>query len=345
MRQSLFLLFLPLLISSVKNLPAQEISNGKQQYAFIGDLNLVNGKKIYDCTIGYRTYGKLNADKSNAIIFPTWFTGTTKDLEAIVPGKMIDTNFYYLILFDALGDGYSSSPSNSKKQSRLEFPVFTTQDMVESQYRVLTEKMNIHHLVAVAGISMGGMQSFQWAVSHPEFMDKVIPIVGTPQLTSNDLLLWSGELSAIERDTAYHGGNYSNTPALPTVIIMHQLALTTPEYESGTISRDSFSRWFPTIESNKNFDWNNRHRQLEAMNSHDITKTTNGTLDEAAIRIKPKMLIIVSRQDHMVNPGPAIRFAQTAKAQLLILESNCGHRAVLCEQEKITVAIHDFLKN
>jgi len=343
MRITSYLLPVLIFLFFSQSLYAQGKVDNKQSYMSIGNFKLESGETIYDCQIGYRTYGKLNLDKSNVIIFPTWFTGTSKNLEDIVPGKLIDTASFYVILIDALGNGCSSSPDNSKKQSHLKFPVFTIRDMVESQFQMLTEKMNIRHLVAVAGISMGGMQSFQWAISHPNYMDKVIPIVGTPQLSSSDLLLWNGELQAIKNDPSYHKGEYKERPSLNIVTIIHNLAMSTPEYVSTKISRDSFNTWFSNIENVKDFDWNNWHRQLEAMISHDITKATRGSFEEAAKIIKAKMLIIVCKQDQMVNPMPAIKFARLVNAKLNILESECGHVAVSCEMDKISNAVHEFL--
>ena len=83
------------------------------QYALIGDFTLENGRSIDQCKIAYQTFGNLNKEKNNAVLFPTWFTGTSMDLLPFVPGKLIDTTRFFLILVDALGDGLSSSPSNS----------------------------------------------------------------------------------------------------------------------------------------------------------------------------------------------------------------------------------------
>ncbi|HWB28554.1 MAG TPA: alpha/beta fold hydrolase [Chitinophagaceae bacterium] len=322
---------------------AQPLSDAKQQYASIGNFILENGQVIYDCTIGYRTYGILNAGRSNAIVCPTWFTGTAKDEEGLMAGNLIDTTKYYAILVDALGDGYSSSPGNSTRQPRLQFPVFSIRDMVESQYKMLTEKLNIHHLAAVMGLSMGGMQSFQWAVSHPGFMDKVIPIVGSPQLTSNDLLLWNGELEAMERDTAYHNGNYTGHPAITPVTIIHRLAISSPTYMAENIKRDSFTVWFDAVKTSGGFDWNNWHRQLEAMIKDDVTQPAGGPLEDAAKKVTAKMLIITSKQDHMVNPIPATKFAAMVHAQMLELDNNCGHLAPGCEMDKVLGAVKAFL--
>lgn len=344
MKINLFIAFLIVFILAAGSAKAQKQERNKQQYASLGDFSLESGQKIHDCKIGYRTYGKLNEDKSNTIIFPTWFTGTTKDLEKMVPGKIVDTLTYHLILIDALGNGVSSSPSNSSGQPRLKFPVFTIGDMVESQYKLLTDKMGIHHLSAVVGISMGGMQTFQWAVAYPKFMDKVVPIVGSPQLAASDLLLWNGELNAMEKDPAYLDGNYQQKPLLPGVTILHQFALTTPEYLYNNVSRDNFTKWLAKKES-ESVDWNDSRRQAEAMISHDIAKFVNGTLEDAAKLIQAKMLIIVAKQDHMVNPIPATRFAAMSNAGLFVFESNCGHLTPWCETKKLGTEVLTFLKD
>ena len=94
----------------------------------------------------------------------------------------------------------------------MEFPVFTIRDMVNSQYRLLTENLGINHIRAVMGISMGGMQTFQWIISYHEFMDRAVSIVGSPRLTAYDLLLWRSELSAIEEDKDWNGGRPWSLP-------------------------------------------------------------------------------------------------------------------------------------
>jgi homoserine O-acetyltransferase len=167
-------------------------AQGEQLYAELGDFRLESGEVIRDLKIGYRTFGELNAERSNAVLFPTWFTGTTGDLvEQEVPGKLVDSSKYFVILIDAIGDGVSTSPSNSSEQPGMRFPRFTIGDMVRSQHAVLTRNLGIEHLRAVMGVSMGAMQTFQWAVSYPGFMDKAIPIAGSTRLSSYDRLLFA----------------------------------------------------------------------------------------------------------------------------------------------------------
>lgn len=119
--------------------PNENKNAGRQQFCSLGDFTLENGEVIYDCKVGYRVYGKPYAAMSNIIFGPAWITGTSENHEAIVPGKFIDTSIYHLIIVDPLGNGVSSSPSNSNKQPRLQFPKFSIRDMVKSQYQMLTE--------------------------------------------------------------------------------------------------------------------------------------------------------------------------------------------------------------
>ena len=189
MNRIIFSLVLLLQIAAKQNAYAQTAMDKKQQFASIGNFPLENGQQIIDCKIGFRTFGKLNANRSNAVIYPTGGGSTTFMIESFFGmGMDVDTTRFYLILIDALGNGVSSSPSNSISQSKTLFPQFTIKDMVNTQYKMLAENLNIHHLAAVVGGSMGGCQALQWAVSYPDFMDKVVSIEGTPKFSTYDLL-------------------------------------------------------------------------------------------------------------------------------------------------------------
>ena len=318
------------------------------KYASLGNFHLENGQVIQNLRLAYRTFGTLNAQKSNAVVFPTWFTGTTKDLVQYVgPGKMVDSSKYYVILTDALGDGNSSSPSNSKSQPRMKFPEFNIRDMVNSEHALLTRALGIAHVHAVMGISMGGMQTFQWMVSYPGFMDRAIPIVGSPRLTSYDLLLWTAELHAIESAADWNHGDYSSPPAeaMDTVADIHTLNLATPAYFASHTSRTEFSKFIADKQkaTMEDFDANNWIRQLQAMMANDVSKPFGGSMEKAATSVHAKVLVVPSLQDHMVNPQPALDFAKLIHARVLQLTSDCGHIATGCELNKLEQGVNAFL--
>ena len=149
----------------------------------LGTFTLQSGQAIQDCHLTYRTYGQLNSAKSNAILFPTWFNGTTADLEKYISANgLVDPSKFYVITVDALANGVSSSPSNSDVQHGKLFPRITVLDMVEAEHKLLTKKLSITHVFGVMGISMGGMQTFQWLTRYPDFMDRAVSIVGTPKM-------------------------------------------------------------------------------------------------------------------------------------------------------------------
>jgi homoserine O-acetyltransferase len=320
----------------------------EQKFAALGDFQLESGKVIKNLQVGYRTAGELNSARSNAVLFPTWFTGTTKVLVNYVgPGKLVDSSKYFVILVDALGDGVSSSPSNSREQPRMQFPEFNIRDMVRAEHELAAGPLKLAHLRAVIGISMGGMQAFQWMVSYPDFMDKVVPIVGSPQLSSYDLLLWNAELHAFESDPAWNGGNYSSPPPAGTATVadIFALAMTSPQERVQHIARRDFPQF---LESNRrdltrNFDANDQIRQLQAMIADDVAAPFGGSLEKAAAAVRARVLIVVGLRDHVVNPTPALDFARLIFAPTLELDSDCGHMSFQCELDKVTQTVGRFL--
>ena len=105
------------LIPDAPSVSAQlQPQEGVQQFADLGNLKLQNGSLIFDFRVGYRTLGRLNADKSNAILWPTWLGGTSQDLlEFIGPEKVLDSSKYFVVRVDAISDGVSTSPSTAKR--------------------------------------------------------------------------------------------------------------------------------------------------------------------------------------------------------------------------------------
>ena len=317
----------------------------QQQFASLGDFKLSSGEVLRDCRIGYRTYGSLNADKSNVILFPTWAGGTSEQLAGTVgPGASLNLPDYYVITVDALANGVSSSPSNSALQPHMKFPKVTIRDFVDTQHQLLTRVLGISHVKAVMGISMGGMQTFQWMVSYPGFMDKAIPMVGSPQLAPYDLFHWQAQLDAIENDPAWQHGDYTRNPARVAEAEFGAILLHTPEYINSHTTRKQVLETLEEARTNGGgSDANDKIRQTEAMMALDVAQPFGGSLEKAAASVKAKVLVIVARQDHTVTPQPALKFARYLHAPVVILEGDCGHVATGCESGKVAQAVKAFL--
>lgn len=318
---------------------------GELQYAEIGDVQMEGGQVIEDCRLGYRTFGRLNHDKSNAVLIPTWFAGISAELMANVgPGKLVDSTKYFVIVVDALGNGVSSSPSNSASQPGGEFPPFTIRDMVKTQRLLVTKTLKLSRLHAVAGISMGGAQALQWAVTHPDMVGKAVSIIGSPKMTVSDLLLWNAELRAIELGRAAGDGSR----AMPLVGDIHGIALYTPGYRNKHTTMADFEKYVAEQEARvkQKFQADDWESQVRAIMGHDITKGFNGSLAQVATTIKPKVkvLLAVSEQDQMVNPSPSLEFATFLGTKPVILRGDCGHAAFLeCGGTELLSAVGEFL--
>jgi len=315
------------------------------QYARLGDFKLESGELIRDCRIGYRTFGKLNPAGSNAILFLTYFGGTTQDIASYIPWLGLDR--YYVIAIDALGNGVSSSPSNSRLQPRMRFPQFSVRDMVATQHDVLEQRLGIRHLKAIMGISMGSIQTFQWMVSYPDFMDDAIPMLGAPRLAPYSLLNLKLGMDLIMASPGWRQGNYDahDPPAAVMSAELADLLQSTPEYFDTHADRE---RLFQQVDSSAaatvGHDANDKIRQTQALLRFDVSAAFGGSMADAAASVHAKTLVVVSRSDHLVTPGPALQFAQLMNARTLVLDDECGHRAVLCEQGRVAGAIHDLLE-
>lgn len=315
----------------------------EQQFASLGDFKLQSGEVLHDCRIGYRIFGQMNADKSNIVLFPTWAGGTTDKLMGSVgPGNLADSSKYYVILVDALSNGVSSSPSNSTAQPRMHFPRITMRDMVDTEHDLLTKILHIDHVKAVMGISMGGMQTFQWIVEYPGFVDKAIPIVGSPRLAPYDLVHWQAQLDAIEDNKDWHGGDYTKNPARDAEYEFGAILLKTPEEFNKTHTREQvLKELVKSKDSTDGSDANNKIRQVEAMMSLNVAAPFGDSLEKAATAVKAQVLVIVGKQDHTVTPGPAIEFARLLHAQLVVLDDGCGHQ--YCDFAQVGKAVAEFL--
>ena len=306
-----------------------------QQYAEIGNLQTSSGITIDSCRVGYSVSGTLNADKSNVIVFPSWFTGSARSLEQyglIGPGKLADTDRYYVIAVDALGNGVSCSPSNVD-----DFPRISTADMVNSQYRLLTENLGIEHVHAVMGISMGGMQTFRWLAMYPGFMDKAVPIDGSPRMTTFDLVQWQTHKDIIR--TMQSSGR-SNGDIMEVMARVNLLTLYTPDYFVENVDREELPGMIRDSEQGyASLAADDYVAQLEAMIDHDVLDGEGNLAADSSAEV----LVVGVPSDHMVNPVPGRRLAARMGADYYEVDSNCGHIGTTCEAEAVGKRVNEFL--
>lgn len=310
-----------------------------QRFAELDRCALSNGASIESCRIGYRVYGKPNRDRSNIVLFPTWYNGQTKDMETLVgPGRMLDTDRYQVITIDALGDGASSSPSNgSARQRGVNFPGFTIADMVEAEHRFATSHLGAAHVHAVVGISMGGMQAYEWAMRYPGYMDTMIAIAGTPWLTSADRLTWQIMRVSILNDPAYQQGRYRDEPPLALANEIDTLFAYSPVHIARTVSAGDFAGFVTQTDGQPTIGANNRVWQIEAVEHQNVLR--DRAPEELGRLELPNMLVVVARYDHTVNPAPSIEWAHRTHARLLVLDDDCGHMSLVCAPEAVIKAV------
>ncbi|MFG1857103.1 alpha/beta fold hydrolase [Actinomadura geliboluensis] len=180
----------------------------------LGDFTLQGGATLRGAQLTYETYGDLAADKGNAIVYPTWYSGRHQDNEWLIgEGMALDPARYFIIVPNMLGNGLSSSPSNTPPPyDRARFPHVTMYDNVEAQHRLVTEHFGIERLPLVTGWSMGAGQTYQWAVSHPEMVERIAPFCGSSRTSYHNQVFLEGVKAALTADAAFAEGWYTSPP-------------------------------------------------------------------------------------------------------------------------------------
>jgi homoserine O-acetyltransferase/O-succinyltransferase len=187
----------------------------------IRNFRFSNGESLPALRIHYRTLGQPTKDArghvNNAVLIGHGTGGSGAQFirpefagELFGAGQPLDAAKYFIVLADGIGHGKSAKPSDGL---RAKFPQYGYDDMVDAQYRLLTEGLGVDHLRLVMGTSMGGMHTWVWAERHPEFMDALMPLASLPVQIAGRNRVWRKTLiDAIRNDAAWQGGNYTTQP-------------------------------------------------------------------------------------------------------------------------------------
>lgn len=187
----------------------------------IRDFQFSSGEALPQLRIHYRTLGKAKKDAqgktTNAVLIMHGTTGSGAQFfrpefagELFGPGQPLDTTKFFIVLPDGIGHGKSSKPSDGL---HAKFPRYGYCDMVEAQYRLLTDGLGVNHACLIMGTSMGGMHTWLWGATHPDFMDALLPLASLPTQISARNRAWRHIIiDAIRNDPAWNGGEYKTQP-------------------------------------------------------------------------------------------------------------------------------------
>jgi homoserine O-acetyltransferase len=310
--------------------------------AALGTCKLASGATIENCRIAYRSFGRLNATRTNAVFIPTWLLGRSEDWIGMVgPKGWVDTTKFFTVVVDAFANGRSSSPSNSPPDERDAFRGLTIGDMVDAQHRLAVEILKLPRLHAVLGISMGGHQAFEWAVRYPNFVDVVVPVVGSPRPAAFDQTRTATLLSLIENGQAR---GVPNDSIWNQVSLVSELFLRTPRAvnkDGVTAAAADVGRSTKALSASWTLD--DFATQVRAAQRQDVAAKFGGDLARAAAQVRSRMLIIYSWDDHSVSAESAATFAKYVRADTLSVASTCGHLVTSCEGARITPVVRAFL--
>jgi homoserine O-acetyltransferase len=187
----------------------------------VKDFKFKSGETLPELKLHYRTIGNPIRDNNgvvrNAVLIMHGTGGTgTQFLSPqfgnvlFGPGQLLDATKFFIILPDAIGHGGSSKPSDGL---HTKFPHYTYDDMVLAQYRVITEKLGVYHLRLVMGTSMGGMHTWIWGETYPDFMDALMPLASAPvEIAGRNRIMRKMIMDAIRNDPAWNNGEYKTQP-------------------------------------------------------------------------------------------------------------------------------------
>lgn len=270
------------------------------------DFRFVSGESLPELRIHYRTFGTPRADAHgvvhNAVLILHGTGGSGASLvraefagELFAAGQPLDAAKYFIVLPDGIGHGNSSKPSDGL---HARFPHYGYRDMVEAQYRLLTEGLHVSHARLVMGTSMGGMHTWLWGEEHPQFMDALMPLASLPTQISGRNRAWRRVIiDAIRNDPAWQGGEYSSEPpSLRTALEMLWLVSSNPvlrQDEAPTLARADQALDTYVNDQMKSADANDLLYAVSASQDYD----PGPALEKIEVP-----LIAVNSADDLINP-------------------------------------------
>lgn len=248
-----------------------------------------------------------------------------KAFHLVGPGALANTDRYFVVAIDPLGNGVSALPDG---------PI-TIGDMVSTQFRVLTEVLDLDHLFAVIGISMGAMQAIEWTLRYPDFVERAIPIAGTPRMTSHDREAHAPIVDLVE---AFEDPERRQRELFRLILRRHADIVR-------ALRRGGRRQWrqglLPNIYRFRGTEW---RRQWEAISRYDAVAGRED-LANAAATVRARVLSVGCERDQYVEPGPLRALTERIpRARHMELVGDAGHLNFYTERVALTNAVHAFLR-
>ena len=303
----------------------------------LGNVSLQSGAVLPDAKLTYKTYGALNAARDNVIVLPTFYTGTHIRNEGFFgPGRAMDPARHFIISVDMFGNGYSSSPSNTPAPyDGPRFPNVTLYDNIACQHRLLTEELGVARIALVAGWSMAGCQSYQWASQYPDMVAAIVPFCASARTSPHNIVFLEGVKAALQADGAWNGGDYDKPPERGLRAfgrVYAGWAFSQRFYRDGLYRKLGFE----TVEDLL-MDWEEEHLNWDAgdllaklwtWQNGDISANPRygGNFEAALAAIKARAILIPCTTDLYFPPQDnAIEVRHMANANLRPYSSPLGH--------------------
>lgn len=303
-----------------------------------GDLALQSGEILPAARLAYTTHGSLSAAKDNVVLLPTFYTGTHLRNEGFFgPGRAIDPARHFVVSVNLIGNGFSSSPSNTPApHDGPRFPRVTLYDNVACQQRLLAETFGIERIALVAGWSMAGCQSYQWAAQFPERVEAILPFCASAKCSPHNVVFLEGVKAALQADTAWNEGDYSAPPEKGLKAFARVYAgwaFSQTFYREAlyrTLGFDDIEDLLRDWEADhvENWDANNLLAKLWSWQNADISANPlyGGDFTRALAAIRARAILIPCTQDLYFPPEDnAIEARAMPNAELRPYDSPWGH--------------------
>ena len=179
-----------------------------------GNVVLQSGRTFRNMRLAYKTFGSLNADRSNVIVYPTSYSAQHMDTQyMIAPGAALDPDRYFIVIPNLFGNGLSSSPSTTPwPDVGSRYPNVTYFDAVQVQRRMLAELWGVDKVALVYGWSMGAMQAYHWAALFPDAVERIAVVCGSARCSAHNQVFIEGVKHALMADPAYQDGVFTERP-------------------------------------------------------------------------------------------------------------------------------------